>query len=80
MANYVWIALPGQLMARLSALLTQLSRHGGRVVHSRLSRGQDQECDAHPTTMQTIERASAYYQEKLGFHTLFLTGEFRKMY
>lgn len=77
METSVWIALPGRWMAGLAALLSALPRYGGPATRSYPSR--DQEYDAHPTTMQTIERASVHYQEKLGFNTLFFSGEFRKM-
>lgn len=79
MVNYLRIAQPGRWLAQLIALRTQLPRHGEPTVYSHPSRDQDQEHETHPTTMQTIERASAFYQEKLGFNTLFFFGEFRRM-
>ena len=77
MENYPMIALPGRWVARLAALLAALPRNGG--ARSNLRQGPGQNPDTQPTTMQTIERASAFYQEKLGFSALFLAGEFRKL-
>lgn len=77
MANYVRIALPGRWMARLAVLVARQARHEKPAVPDCNDRDRAQ--DAHPTTMQIIERVSAHYQEKLGFNTLFFSGEFRRM-
>lgn len=76
MENCARIVLPGRWAAWLAALL---AAGGCREEPSRLHRDRDQARDTHPTTTQTIERASALYQEKLGFSTLFLAGEFRRL-
>lgn len=76
MENHVWIALPGRWRVRLATLLSGRVRPGESAAWPHPSRAQER--DAHPATMQTIERASAHYQEKLGFSILFFSGEFRQ--
>ena len=84
MANYIWIALPGQWLARLATALLEVPLFVGSswrsAVKSPCSDSPDQKSDAQPSTMQTIERVMAVYQEKVGWHSWAAGSEFRRVY
>lgn len=79
MENYLRTALPGRWLARVAAVLTTALPQGGGAARAGPGRAGGV-ADSHPTTMQTIERASALHQEKLGLNVLYCAGESRKVW